>query len=94
MDMKEDMIKKYQKQLADEGYTEIEAKLLGPRYDSGPHTHDRLTVRIVVRGGLEVIDKEGNKTIYKMGERVEFAPGTTHTEKGGGTDFTMIVGYK
>ncbi len=94
MDLKDDMVKKIQQSLAAEGFTEIELKHLGLHYDSGPHTHDRHTARIVIRGVLEVIEKDGAKKTFKIGERADFAPGTTHTERGLGTDFSIVVGYK
>lgn len=83
----------YIDKLHQEGYTKIKVVHMKPGETPGQHTHKRASVHIILSGELFITDEDGTK-VYEKGDRVEFAPDTSHSAAVGTEDFAMVVGFK
>jgi quercetin dioxygenase-like cupin family protein len=57
------------------------------------HTHDSLTIHVMLEGEISLIDNKGT-VLLKKGDRYEIPAGTTHTAICGPNGCKFIVGFK
>lgn len=79
--------------LASEKYTDIAVVTFQPNHMHTEHTHDRQTLQIIIHGDLTVTDKN-RVVLYKIGDRLESPPGTTHSATAGAEGCAFAVGMK
>ncbi len=79
--------------LTDEGYKDLTVWEVGPDTDFGQHTHDQVTVHVILKGELTMTDIHESITLYE-GDQFEIPAGTTHSAMCGPDGLKMIVGTK
>lgn len=79
--------------LADEGFKEIYVRQDGPNVEYPDHTHQKLTVHVILAGEMTLNDHGKIKNL-KAGDRFEIKAGTMHSAKMGASGCKYIVGEK
>ena len=79
--------------LTDEGYKNLTVCEVAPNTDFGQHTHDQVTVHVILKGELTMTDIHESITLYE-GDQFEIPAGTTHSAMCGPDGLKMIVGTK
>lgn len=80
-------------QLAKEGFGDIEVYEDKPNLEYAKHTHEKLTVHVIVSGGMMLTDANENKELV-AGERFDIPAGTIHSAKIGPEGCKYIVAEK
>jgi quercetin dioxygenase-like cupin family protein len=84
--------KEWLEKLRSEGVSDVNIVTMEPG-EKPEHTHDQITIHVILEGDLTVINKDGTK-VYKPQDYIEFPAGTTHSVRFGEKGLTMIVGIK
>lgn len=81
--------------LEGDGFTDIKVVSIRPGdMTNEPHTHERETVHVILKGKLMVTDSAGVTTTYEKDDRVDFPAGTEHVTLTGPEGMKMMVGVK
>ena len=83
----------FERQLAADGYTEIETKTVTPRPANGDHAHHFAARGLVLEGAFTVA-VEGVPRCYRAGEVFQVAEGTIHHEMVGPEGARVTTGRK
>lgn len=83
----------FDSRLRADGYTEIEAKSVGPRPANDAHDHPFAVRGLVLAGAFTVI-QDGETTTYRPGEVFMVAAGRVHSEEVGPEGAQILVGRK
>jgi quercetin dioxygenase-like cupin family protein len=83
----------FEARLREDGYTEIEAKLLQPRPANDEHGHPFAVRGLVLSGAFTVTQHNLTRT-YRPGEIFSVAVGHDHSEQIGPDGAEVIVGRK
>jgi quercetin dioxygenase-like cupin family protein len=83
----------WREKLKEEGFSDISIVSFGPDKPLPEHTHEDLTVQVILEGELTLMDQNGSKTMHR-GERFESEAGTTHSAKCGPNGCKFIIGIK
>jgi quercetin dioxygenase-like cupin family protein len=84
---------KFEAQLKQDGYTEIEAKFLQPRPANDEHGHP-FAVRGLVLAGAFTVKQNNLARTYRPGEIFSVAADLDHTEEIGPDGAEVLVGRK
>jgi quercetin dioxygenase-like cupin family protein len=79
--------------LKQDGFREVETKMLQPRPGNDEHAHDYLVRGLVLEGEF-IVTCAGQPQSYRQGETFEVAAGVTHTEAVGENGARILVGRK
>ncbi len=80
-------------QLNKEGFGDVEVYEDKPNLEYYKHTHEKLTVHIIISGSMELTDENGIKELV-AGERFDIPAGATHSAKIGSLGCKYIVAEK
>ena len=83
----------FETKLTSDGFTEIEAKTLGPRPANAEHAHD-FDIRGLVLNGVFVVRQDDLPTTYRAGDVFSVPAGQKHSEEIGPEGARVIVGRK
>jgi len=79
--------------LKEEGFGEVETKMLQPRPTNDEHAHDYLVRGLVLEGEF-IVTSAGQPHSYRQGETFEVAAGVAHNEAVGDNGARILVGRK
>ena len=82
----------FETKLTSDGFTEIEAKTLGPRPANAEHAHD-FDIRGLVLNGIFIVWQDDRSITYRTGEVFSVPAGRKHSEEIG-ADGVRIVGRR
>lgn len=80
-------------QLTKEGFGEATVYEDKPNLDYTKHTHEKLTVHVIIFGSMKLTDENGIKKLIE-GDRYNIPAGTTHSAKIGPMGCKYIVAEK
>jgi quercetin dioxygenase-like cupin family protein len=79
--------------LKQDGFGEVETKMVQPRPRNDEHAHDYLVRGLVLEGEF-IVTCAGQPQSYRQGETFEVAAGVTHNEAVGDNGARILVGRK
>ena len=83
----------FKNQLTNEGFLDIYVQDDPASFEYPTHTHEKLTVHIILEGEMTMTDISGQK-LLKAGQRFDVPAGTTHSAKMGTEGCKYIVAEK
>lgn len=78
--------------LKDEGFSDVYIWEDKPNFEYPEHTHEKLTVHVIISGSMELMDSKGAKRVLKSGQRYDIPAGTSHSAIMGPEGCRYVVG--